>query len=399
MSRWKITLIAIAVIVLAVLGWRLLHRSAPAREAAGNDTAPVPVTVVPVTQKDVPVYLVAQGTVQALNTVTVRPQVAGQLLKIDYREGQEVEKGQVLAEIDPRTYQAQYDQAVAKRKQDQALLATARSNLARSEELIKKNYISRQDLVTQQNTVSQYQASVAADAASVRDAKVQLDYTRITAPISGLAGIRQVDPGNVVATTDALVVLTELHPINVMFTLPAQNLGSVRAAQAGAPLPVAALDSEGGSVMADDGVLKVISNQIDVTTGTFQLKSEFPNADGKLWPGQFVNVRMQLRTVKNGLVVPTQAVQRGPDGEYVYMLAADRTVRMQAVTSGGQADDTHVLIEHGLKVGDRVVTEGQFRLKPGSKVQALAPGEVPRAPTAAELKKAAANSGRRGRHG
>ncbi|MGA9422227.1 MAG: efflux RND transporter periplasmic adaptor subunit [Rhodanobacteraceae bacterium] len=397
MSRWKIALIVVVVVVAGVLAWRMLHTRGGTRQEKPADT-PVPVTVVPVAQQDVPVYLAAQGTVQALNTVTVRPQLGGQLLELDFQEGHEIHKGDVLARIDARTYQAQYDQALAKRRQDEAQLATARSNLARSRELIKQNYISRQDLDTQQNTVHQMQATIAADAASARDAKVQLDYTTIKAPISGLAGIRQVDPGNVVTTSDAIVVLTQLHPINVLFTLPAQNLDMVRKAQAEAPLPVTALDTAGSGVVASDGVLKVISNQIDVTTGTFQLKSEFPNANGELWPGQFVNVRMQVRLVRNGLVVPTQAVQRGPDGEYVYQLQGDNTVKAQPVTTSGEADDTHVLVGNGLKVGDKVVTEGQFRLKPGSKVQPLAPGEVPKPPTAAEIKKAGEQSGER-RHG
>ncbi|MGA9341713.1 MAG: efflux RND transporter periplasmic adaptor subunit [Rhodanobacteraceae bacterium] len=392
MSRWKIALIIVVVVVVGILGWRMLHHAGQTKSEKPVD-APVPVTVVPVTQKDVPVYLAAQGTVQALNTVTVRPQIGGQLLKLDFAEGKEVKKGEVLAELDARASQAQYDQALAKQKQDEAQVATARSNLSRSQELIKQNYISHQDLDTQQNTLHQMQATVAADAASARDAKVQLDYTTIRAPISGLAGIRQIDPGNVVTTSDAIVVLTQLHPINVLFTLPAQDLAMVRSAQAEAPLPVTALDTAGSGVVASDGVLKVISNQIDVTTGTFQLKSEFPNANDELWPGQFVNVRMQVRTVENGLVVPTQAVQRGPDGEYVYQLQGDNTVKVQAVTTSGQADDTHVLIGNGLSVGDKVVTEGQFRLKPGSKVQPLAPGEVPKSPTAAEIKKAGENSG------
>jgi multidrug efflux system membrane fusion protein len=302
----------------------------------------------------------------------------------------------VLAEIDPRTYQAQYDQAVARQRQDEAQLATARSNYERSKELIARNYVSQSDLNTQLNTVKQLQATVAADAAAVRDSKVQLDYTKVRAPIDGLAGIRMVDPGNIVSTGDGIVVLTQLHPINVMFPLPAQNLDLVRSAQAESPLPVVALDSADSHVVAGDGVLTVVDNQINANSGSFQLKSEFPNAKGELWPGQFVNVRMKVRTVKDGLVVPTQAVQRGPDGDYVYLLQGDNTVKMQTVTVLGEADTTHLLIGTGLKAGDKVVTEGQFRLKPGSKVLPLAPGEVPKAPTAEEVKKAGQPGRRRG---
>lgn len=397
-SRWKIVLIVVIVLIVAVVALRMLQKPAKGGPGAGGDAAaPVPVTVVPVVSKNVPVYLTANGTVQALNTVTVHPQVGGQLLKLTFKEGTEVKKGDVLAEIDPRTYQAQYDQALARTRQDEAQLATARSNFERSQGLIAKNYVSQSDLNTQRNTVKQMEATVAADAANARDLKVQLGYTKVRAPIDGLTGIRMVDPGNIVSTGDGIVVLTQLHPINVMFPLPAQNLDLVRAAQMESPLPVVALDSADSHIIAGDGVLTVIDNQINANSGSFQLKSEFPNVKGELWPGQFVNVRMKVRTVKDGLVVPTQAVQRGPDGDYVYLLQGDNTVKMQTVTVIGEADTTHQLIGTGVKAGDKVVTEGQFRLKPGSKVLPLAPGEVPKAPSAEEVKKAA-QPGRRGGH-
>jgi multidrug efflux system membrane fusion protein len=282
---------------------------------------------------------------------------------------------------------------VAKQRQDQALLATAKSNLTRSQDLAAKGYISKQDLDTLRNTAAQYQAAVAADAASIRDSQVQLNYTRVISPIDGLAGIRGVDPGNVITTSTAIVTLTQLHPINVMFTLPEQNLDLVRAAaQDGAGLEVAALDKTDAHPIAAGGVLKVIDNQIDASTGTFRLKSEFPNTKNELWPGQFVNVRLLVNTVSGGLVIPAQAVQRGPDGDYVYQVQADSTVKMQPVMVAGEVGDSQVMIGTGLKVGDRVVTEGQFRLKPGSKVNALKPGEVPAAPTAAELDKAKKNT-------
>lgn len=409
MSRfWKIALIVIAVIVVAAVGFRLLHKPTPANGSASAATAtkskdgkdgkdatpPVPVTVVPVVKQNVPVYLTALGTVQALNTVTVNPQVGGQLLSLEFTEGQPVKKGQVLARIDPRTYQAAHDQAVARQRQDQALLETAKSNLARSQDLAAKGYISRQDLDTLHNTAAQYAAAVAADAASVRDSQVQLAYTKVISPIDGLAGIRNVDPGNVVTTSTGLVTLTQLHPINVMFTLPEQNLDMVRtaAAQEGAVLQVTALDRTDAHPIASGGVLKVIDNQIDTSTGTFRLKSEFQNDKNELWPGQFVNVQLLVSTVDGGLVIPAQAVQRGPDGDYVYQVQADSTVKMQAVVVAGEVGDSHVMIGSGLKVGERVVTEGQFRLKPGSKVNALKPGEVPAAPTAAELEKAKQSS-------
>ncbi|MGB8634467.1 MAG: efflux RND transporter periplasmic adaptor subunit [Rhodanobacteraceae bacterium] len=402
MSRWKIALIIVAVLVVALLGYRLLggqggSKSGPGGAAPGADNKPVPVTVVPVEQKSVPIYLFAQGTVQARNTVNVRPQVGGLLLSLNFEEGKEVEEGQVLAQIDPRSYQAQYDQALARQKQDSAQLATARSNLKRSNDLIKQSYISKQDLTTIENTVNQYAATVAADAATARDAKLKLDYTKVRAPFSGLAGLRQVDPGNVVSTSDSIVVLTQVHPINLLFTLPAKNLEQVRTAQAKGDLPVAALDGADNHVLADDGRLIVIDNQIDTGSGTVRLKAEFPNEDKSLWPGQFANVRLRVGNVDNGLVIPSQAVQRGPDGEYVYLLGNDDTVSMQPITTGGEADDAHTLISKGLKAGDKVVTEGMFRLKPGSKVKPLKPGEIPAAPTKAEIDKAAKTSGRGGR--
>ncbi|MBN8714504.1 MAG: efflux RND transporter periplasmic adaptor subunit [Xanthomonadales bacterium] len=406
MSRfWKIAGIILAVVVVAALGYRFLHKAggagAAGRGQGAGDGAPVPVTAVPVVKQNVPVYLTSLGTVQALNTVVVSPQVSGRLLSLDFVEGQPVKKGQVLAHIDPRTYQAAYDQAVARQSQDTAQLATAKSNLERSEGLVGKGYISKQDLDALRNTANQLQAAVAADAASVRDSKVQLDYTNIISPIDGLAGIRGVDPGNVVTTTSSIVTLTQLHPINVMFTLPEQDLDLVRSAFAkdASALQVAALDRTDSHPIASGGVLRVIDNQIDTSTGTFRLKSEFSNADNALWPGQFVNVRLLVSTVDGGLVVPAQAVSRGPDGDYVYQVQADNTVKMQPVVVAGEVGDTHVMIGSGLKAGDQVVTEGQFRLKPGSKVTTLKPGEVPPAPTAAELEKSTQARARGGRRG
>ncbi|WP_243048175.1 efflux RND transporter periplasmic adaptor subunit [Dyella sp. RRB7] len=414
MSRfWKIALIVVAVIVVGAVGFRLLHKPAAEEGAQGQhrgqhrgqgqqqgqaqgqgqgaqgDNTPVPVTVEPVVKQDVPVYLTALGTVQALNTVTVNPQVSGQMLTINFKEGQEVKKGDLLAQIDPRPFQAAYDQATAKQQQDEAQLATAQSTLTRNNALVAKGYVAQLDMDTYRNNVTNLIATVAADKAAVRAAKVNLDYTRIISPIDGVAGIRNVDPGNVVVTTTAVVTLTQIHPIYVMFSLPEQNLEMVRKEAGGNdPLEVLALDRADQHTIADDGQLNVIDNQIDTTTGTFKLRSIFKNASGDLWPGQFVNVRLKVRTVNGGLVIPAQAVQRGPDGDYVYLVQQDQTVKMQAVKVTGEVGDSHVMIGSGLALNDLVVTEGQFRLKPGSKVKALKPGEVPTAPSASDVDKA-----------
>jgi len=403
MSRfWKIALAVIVVLVIAAVvvlprmhkgGANAQGASAQANgEGQGKDQPPVPVTVVPVVAQDVPVYLSATGTVQARNQVTVSPQVGGQLMKLNFTEGQEVKQGDVLAEIDPRTIQSQYDQALAKLKQDQALSATAKNNLERSQNLVSKGgqqYVSKQDLDNLKNTLDQANATVVADQASIRAAQVQLGFTKVIAPITGLAGIRGVDVGNIVTTTTSIVTLTEVHPIYVTFTLPEKNLDMVRNAMRDDPtdpLTVDALDRIDAHVMTS-GKLEVINNTIDTTTGTFRLRGLFDNQKTELWPGQFVNARLRVRTVKGGLVIPAQAVQRGPDGDYVYLVQGDNTVKMQAVETAAEVGDSHVMISKGLKLNDKVVTEGQFRLKPGSKVQPLAPGQVPAAPTAEELQK------------
>src|SRR4029077_6323272 len=269
MSRWKWALIVVAIVLVGVIAWRLLaRRESAATRGAGASDAPVPVTVVAVEQKDVPVYLSALGTVQALNTVTISAQVSGQLNSINFNEGQEVKAGQLIAEIDPRTFQSALDQAAAKKKQDEAQLSASRSTLARFEDLIKKNFGAGQDLENQRQLVRQQEALVAADDAAISTAKTQLGFTRITAPIDGIAGIRQVDVGNLVTANSGtgMVVLTQVHPINVIFNLPEQNLELVRATDASTPLPVTALD-RGDSHPLAEGVLKVIDNQIDTTTG------------------------------------------------------------------------------------------------------------------------------------
>ena len=389
--RWKIVLIVVGVLVLGAGGvvWLGSGQGGAGGHGKGDDEEPVPVTVEPVQKHDVPVYLVAQGTVQALNTVTVYPQVSGVLQKINFHEGQEVRKGDPLVQIDPRPYQASLDQAIAKKQQDQALLETKRMIFQRNAAPEVAPYVPKLTLETYRNDVAQLEATLASDEAEIRKARVQLEYTSILSPIDGVVGIRQIDPGNLVGTQNALVTLTQIHPIYVMFNLPQQNLGTVQEARGtGRPVEVAVLDRLDAHPMAQDGVLDVIDNQIDTSTGTFKLRSRFPNADNRLWPGQFVNVRLLVKTVSGGLVIPSQAVQRGPEGDYVYLAQADGRAKMQPVKVAQEVGNSHVLIAQGLAADERVVTEGQFRLKPGSRIHALKPGEVPNVPMQADLDRA-----------
>ncbi|MGH8215697.1 MAG: efflux RND transporter periplasmic adaptor subunit [Rhodanobacteraceae bacterium] len=429
MSRTKWILTLIGVVIVAVILWRIFAGGGKANGPDGSGAeAAVPVTVVPATAENVPIYLTGSGTVQPISTVNVQAQVGGQLLKLEFVEGKPVKKGQVLAEIDPRTLKAQLDQANAKRAQDATQLATAKANLQRSEDPKYRQYVPEIDRITQKNTVAQYQAAVAADNAAIADNKVQLGFTSIESPIDGVAGIRQVDPGNVITTSTTIVTVTQMHPIDVVFKLAGTYLDQVRAAQAKAPLKIAVMNAD-NQVVEDDGVLKVIDNQIDPDTGSFALKAEFPNPDNQLFPGQYVPVRLEVGVDADVLVVPTAAVQRGPDGEYVWLVTdqpppgssaepkasaatsrgkkpaaegkpADqkppRYVRMQPVTTGNQSGDTGLIVTKGLKAGDLVVTAGQFRLKQGSKVLPMKPGEIPAPPTTAELK-AASQKGGRGR--
>lgn len=400
MSRGKTIALAIVVALAGLIGYRAFSNTGASQRRGGNDAdAPIPVTAVVATTENVPLNLDALGTVQALNTVSVRPQVGGQIEAILFKEGEEIAKDDVIARIDARSYQAQLDQAAAKKKQDEAQLGGARSTLKRYEDLIQKNFVAAQDLENQRHTVRQLEALVASDEAAIANARVQLGYTVIRAPISGLAGIRQVDVGNLVqgSQSDAIVVLTQVHPINVLFTLPEQQLERVRTA--GPSLKVTARDRSDNRVVAE-GTLGVIDNQIDATTGTFKLKAEFTNADTTLWPGQFVNVRLEVGALADAVTVPTQALQRGPDGSYVYVVKDDASVALQPVKTGAEAPGGRTVVLDGVKAGDKVVSEGQFRLKPGAKVLALAPGETPPPPAApAGGEKPAGDTPRRRRGG
>ncbi|MDP2409917.1 MAG: efflux RND transporter periplasmic adaptor subunit [Pseudolabrys sp.] len=337
----------------------------------------VPVLAEIATNANVPVYLDAVGTIRALNTVTVRPQVDGKLIEVAFKEGQDVKRGDVLARIDPTTYKAQLDQALAKKAQDEALLANARNDLARYEQLLASNAINRQQSDTQRSLVAQYAAQVQADQAAIDSAQATLAYTTIRAPINGRTGIRQVDEGNIVRGSDAngIVVITEVQPISAFFNLPQQELGAVNTAFAKGPLAVEALRSDNGAVV-DRGTLRVVDNQVDSSTGTVRLKAEFPNANLQLWPGQFVNIRLLIDTLQQALVIPTGAVQRGPTGTFVYVIGDDNTATVRPVAVQRQTE-TQTVIRSGIAPGERVVTTGFARLTDKSRVTVSDPAATP----------------------
>jgi len=368
-NRRYLALCLILIVVAGALFYVFGGSSAPTRTGRfGADGGPVPVLAVASAKADVPVYMDAVGTSKALNTVTVRPQVDGKLLEVAFDEGQDIKKGDVLARIDPTTYQAQLDQALAKKAQDEALLANARIDLDRYEKLAATNSINRQQADTQKSLVAQLEAQVQNDQGAIDNARAILAYTTIRAPLDGRTGIRQVDQGNIVHASDStgIVVITQLKPISVFFNLPQQDISQVNTAFAKGPLNVDAQRSDNDAVI-DRGELKVVDNQVDPSTGTVKLKAEFPNADLQLWPGQFINVRLLIDTLKQVVVIPTGAVQRGPNGTFVYVVKDDNTVTMRPVTVAKQ-DETQTVISKGIEPPERVVTTGFVRLVDGSKI-------------------------------
>ncbi|TGN89926.1 efflux RND transporter periplasmic adaptor subunit [Bradyrhizobium yuanmingense] len=397
------TLITLAILGgLGYVGWIVMQQQQTNNRNQRPDL-PVPVLAASPRIQDVPVYLDGVGAIRALNTVTVRSQVDGKLIAVNFTEGQDVKKGDVLGEIDPAIYQAQYDQAVAKKAQDQAQLANQRIDLARYEQLAASNAGSKQQADTQRALVAQTEALVKADQAAIDNAAATLSYTKIVAPISGRAGLRQVDQGNIIHASDTtgLVVITQLQPIAVWFSLPQQQIMRVNAAAAKGPLAVDVFGNDGITVI-DTGKLTGIDNQVDQTTGTLKLKAEFPNANYQLWPGQFVNVRLKVETLTQALVVPTSAVQRGPIGTFSYVIGADNIVSAKPVTVT-QQNEHDAVIASGLSASERVVTTGFANLSDGSKVIVgrddqtpsadLAPRKRSRAPDA--QKKDGANEGQK----
>ncbi len=367
-GRTRASMLVAAVLVCCVMyGYRL--KTAPAAAAqAPRSSAPVPVQIAQVQRADVPVYVQGLGTAQGWETVKVTPRVDGQLQKLGFVEGQTVHKGDVLALIDPRPYQATYEQAVAAKNKDAVQLANARHDLERYQSLVTQGLVSAQVLDTQHAQVAQLEAQLQEDQAGIDSARTQLDYTTITAPIDGRTGIRLVDPGNIVHATDTtgIVVLTRLQPMSVIFTLPEEEVTAVNAALAQGPLTVTAQPRDGGAEL-DRGTVALVDNQIDPTTGTVRLKASFPNARNTLWPGEFVAVKALLETRHDALVIPATAVQHGPDGPFAYVLRSDSTVTAQPLTLGPESGAS-VVVAKGLEEGARVVTSNQYRLQPDARV-------------------------------
>ncbi len=368
---------AVALVFAGGVWWFGFHAEAPKRPTSffrskGSNSTPAPVRAVPAKQQDLSVHLRAIGTVVPLNTVTVRSRVEGQLLRVAFEEGQQVEQGQVLAVVDPLPYQIKLSQVEGQLRQNESLLRTARSDLERFKQLNAQGLVTQQQLEAQQALVAEREASLSADQAMVDDARRQLAYTKIEAPISGRLGLRQVDAGNLVRPNDAggLVVITQTRPVTVSFTIPEIDLQKVLVPmRAGEVLPVEAWD-RGEQIVLARGVLKTVDNQIDLATGTLRLKAEFANTDEKLFPNQFVNVRMRVRTLKDAIVVPAAAVQFGSRGTYVYLVNEQSQATVRDVVLGPSESGLQAIVK-GLAPGEKVVLEGMDRLREGRTVFAV----------------------------
>lgn len=384
-KRWLlVALVALVGLVVAVFFLRS-RSNGEARAATGKGGAPedrvIPVTAVPVEQRDVPVYLEGLGTVTAFNTVVVRSQVEGKIQRIAFKEGQDVRRGDLLAQIDPRPFQAQLHQAQAAYARDRATVEGHRVTLNRNIELQKAGVGNQQAVDDEMSAVAQGEATLKADMAQIEAARLQLDYARINAPIDGVTGLRQIDEGNIIrpSDTEGIVVITQIDPISVLFTLPQDDLPRVSKQMAEGPLSVEAYDRNGDANLGK-GEVTLVDNQINQATSTIRLKAVFPNPGRSLWPNQFVKARLLLTTRKGALVVPAPVVQRGPQGTFVYVIGPDQKATPRNIKVDSMQGDL-ALIADGLKPGEQVVAEGQFQLKPGSRVATKPPG-APGAPGA-----------------
>jgi multidrug efflux system membrane fusion protein len=376
LMRRRTTILAVALVAVLALGGALAvaQRLPGARKAA----SPAPVLAVPVVagkvvSHDVPIYLEGVGTVIAYNTAVVHSQIQGQLVSINFTEGQTVKTGDLLAQIDPRPYQAQIDQLVANRDRDQAQLMNAQANLKRYTDLGNKGWATPQLVETQTAQVAQLNAAIKADEALIEAAQVQLSYTKLTSPIDGITGVRQIDIGNIIHPTDAngLVVVTQIEPISLIFTLPETDLPKIQQQQqkTDAPFKVIAY-SQDDTIKLDEGTLGLVNNEILQTTGSIQLKASFPNQQRRLWPGELVNARLLLDTRHDGLTVPASVVQQGPNGAYAYVINPDTTVATRPIKVA-QLSHGQALIDAGLAANEQVVVDGQYKLNPGDHVTIL----------------------------
>src|SRR5271165_2781062 len=351
---------------------------------ASAPTPPVPVGVASVQERDFPVYLTGLGSVQAFNTVSLKTRIDGQITQVNFAEGQDVTQGELLIQIDPRPYEVALATAQANLQRDEAQLNNAKVQYGRMKALYAGGVIAKQDLDTQEASFGQYEGTIAADKAAIESAKLNLTYTRITSPINGRIGLRQVDIGNYIqaSSTTPMVVITQMHPIAIVFTLPEDQLQAVRQRMKLGALPVDVYSRDDQTKLST-GKLLTIDNQIDQTTGTAKFKAVFENPDNNLWPNQFVNVHLLLETRKDALTTPVSAIQRGPQGTFVYLVDSNNTVKVQpvqlALTQGNV-----VVIESGLQAGDKVVTDGQEKLQPGSRVSVQTPANQSKNPQVAE---------------
>jgi multidrug efflux system membrane fusion protein len=363
--------VLLAVVLAGGAGFVLLARSKS--PAVPPVPTPVPIVAGTVTQHDVPIYLTGVGTVVAYNTVVVRSQIQGQLVSINFTEGQTVHAGDLLAQIDPRPYQAQIEQLTANRDRDQAQLTNALANLDRYTSLAKTGDATPQLLDTQKAQVSQLQNTIKSDQALIDAANIQLSYTRLTSPIEGIVGIRQIDIGNVIHPTDpnGLVVATQVEPISVIFTLPETDLPEIQQQQLQSKTPLTVFAySQDGKIQLDQGKLTLVNNEILQTTGSIQLKAEFPNEAHRLWPGELISMRLLLDTRHDGLTVPASVVLQGQQGSYAYVINADGTVAIRAVKVA-QIWEGQALVDSGLAANEQVVVDGQYKLQPGAHVTIL----------------------------
>jgi multidrug efflux system membrane fusion protein len=378
--RWIVVIVALG--ALGFFGWQRFLRGDDRATAANNAQKSarnaVRVTIAPVEKSDFPVYLTGLGTVQGFNTVVVRTRVDGQIDKVAFQEGQLVNQGDLLVEIDPRPYQATLDQAKAKKAQDEANLANANLDLQRFTKL--GEFATRQQTDTQRSTVAQLTAQIAADDAAIFNAQTQLDYTAVKAPITGVAGLRQVDIGNIVnaATQTGIVTIAQIEPIAVIFTAPEEQLPYINEAQAIKPLKTIAITTDGKKPLAE-GTLAVVNNQVDTTSGTIRLKAVFDNKNHALWPGQSVSTRLLVKTLKDATVVPDDAIQHSTNGLYAYVVNQDNKAELHKVKVS-QSIDGRSVVDEGLTPGQQVVTGGQFKVQPGTLVTTAVASSDPAQP-------------------